>query len=193
MLETRQRIIDAALRLLAGSGYHEVSMEDLAKAAGVSRPTVYKHFDSKLALFRALQEDLALRGGLERVREARLHPDVLEALRGFLLENCRFFGRVGPVMRVARAAAWTDSEARQVAEATYFAGRRQSVTELVARLEAEHGLDPAWPAYRAVDAIMALSSFEAFDTLTTAQGRTSEESAAILFDLARGILASGSR
>lgn len=189
MQETRGKIVDAALRLFVRSGYHDVSVEELAEAAGVSRPTVYKHFDSKLALFQALQEELATRGGLQQVREARMHPDVRRALHGFILENCRFFARLLPALRVARAAAWTDSEARRVADATYFAARRLSITELVARLELEHGLRPAWPAPRAVDALMALTDFEPFETLTTAQERTTEEAAEILFDLASGLLA----
>lgn len=41
---TRQAIIDAALRLFAQSGYVGVRVEDIAREAGVSRATFYKHF-----------------------------------------------------------------------------------------------------------------------------------------------------
>ena len=41
---TRQAIVDAALRLFAESGYIGVRVEDIAKAAGISRATFYKHF-----------------------------------------------------------------------------------------------------------------------------------------------------
>lgn len=41
---TREAIVDAALRMFASSGYVGVRVEDIAKEAGVSRATFYKHF-----------------------------------------------------------------------------------------------------------------------------------------------------
>lgn len=45
--ERRDQMLDHAERLFVEQGYAAVSMEDIARAAGVSRPIVYKHFTSK--------------------------------------------------------------------------------------------------------------------------------------------------
>lgn len=193
MQETRRRIIDALIGLLAESGYHGISIEEMARAAGVSRQTVYKHFDSKAAVLTALQEEMVRRGGIDRVREARMHPDPLEALRGFIRENCRMFATMLPAMRVGLAAAWTDDDVRKLSDATYRGGRRASITELVGRLSKEIGLAPGWTPARAVDALMVLTGFEALETLVSAQGRSTEKAAATLFDLARAMLVAPER
>ena len=57
--ETRQRLFDAARRLLLQRGFHGVRLEDIAEAAGVSRQAVYKsHFTSKADLLVALVQHM---------------------------------------------------------------------------------------------------------------------------------------
>lgn len=46
-------------------GYHDTSMNQVAEAAGITKPVVYQHFDSKHALYLALLADVG-----ERLREA---------------------------------------------------------------------------------------------------------------------------
>jgi AcrR family transcriptional regulator len=53
---TRQSIFDAALEVCGEKGYHAVTVDDIVKAAGVSRATFYLHFNSKAAVLRALRE-----------------------------------------------------------------------------------------------------------------------------------------
>lgn len=43
----------AAIPVFAAQGYRRTSMEDLAAAAGVSRPALYQYFDDRADLFRA--------------------------------------------------------------------------------------------------------------------------------------------
>ena len=50
----RRTIMDAALRLFLSRGYDGTSMEEVAVAAAVSKPTVYKHFADKEQLFREI-------------------------------------------------------------------------------------------------------------------------------------------
>jgi AcrR family transcriptional regulator len=57
----REQILDVALEVFGRAGYHGASMNDVADAAGVTKPVLYQHFDSKRALFRALLEEVGNR------------------------------------------------------------------------------------------------------------------------------------
>jgi AcrR family transcriptional regulator len=52
--EARERILEAAFELLGRSGLADLSMDELAASAGVSRATLYRLFPGKSALFREL-------------------------------------------------------------------------------------------------------------------------------------------
>lgn len=54
--DRRQAILDAALDAFADSGFHETSLDDVARRAGISKALIYEHFDSKQGLFDALLE-----------------------------------------------------------------------------------------------------------------------------------------
>jgi AcrR family transcriptional regulator len=50
----KERILTAAADLVAGKGYHAVSMADIGAAAGITGSGVYRHFESKSAVLVAL-------------------------------------------------------------------------------------------------------------------------------------------
>jgi AcrR family transcriptional regulator len=50
----KERILAAAADLVAGKGYHAVSMADIGAAAGITGSGIYRHFGSKSALLVAL-------------------------------------------------------------------------------------------------------------------------------------------
>lgn len=52
----RPLVLDAAMGLFLEHGYEGASMEEIARAAGVSKPVLYDCFDGKAALFRALYQ-----------------------------------------------------------------------------------------------------------------------------------------
>ena len=52
--DTKQRILDEALRLFSQSGYDAVSVERIATAVGIKAPSLYKHFKSKQEIFDAI-------------------------------------------------------------------------------------------------------------------------------------------
>ena len=61
----RRRPARAAARgrpdTFARAGYHETSMNDVADAAGVTKPVLYQHFESKRDLYQALLDDVGHR------------------------------------------------------------------------------------------------------------------------------------
>jgi AcrR family transcriptional regulator len=54
--ERRVLIVEAAGRLFGERGYEATRLDDVAAAAGVTKPILYRHFDSKQALYLALLE-----------------------------------------------------------------------------------------------------------------------------------------
>ena len=54
--ERREQVLNVALAVFAQRGYHTTSMNDIADAAGVTKPVLYQHFDSKRALYIAVLE-----------------------------------------------------------------------------------------------------------------------------------------
>lgn len=55
-VETRQKIIDAAVELFAEKGYAETGLNDLTARAGVTTGAFYYHFTSKEALATAIMD-----------------------------------------------------------------------------------------------------------------------------------------
>ena len=54
----RRQLLDVALRVFAERGFHDASMNDIAIAAGVTKPVLYQHFTSKRELFAELLRDV---------------------------------------------------------------------------------------------------------------------------------------
>jgi AcrR family transcriptional regulator len=52
--QRRVQLLDAASEVFTSKGYHSAAMDDIADAAGVSKPVLYQHFPSKLELYLAL-------------------------------------------------------------------------------------------------------------------------------------------
>jgi len=59
--ERRDQLLDVALEVFATAGFHGASMNDVAEAAGVTKPVLYQHFDSKNDLFAALLDEVGRR------------------------------------------------------------------------------------------------------------------------------------
>jgi len=55
--QRRRQLLDTAARLFAERGYAGATTSELAKAAGVTEPIIYRHFKSKKELFIALIDE----------------------------------------------------------------------------------------------------------------------------------------
>ena len=76
--ERRRRLLDAGTALFAVHGFEEISMREIAQAAGVSKALLYHYFPSKADLFNAAIEERTLE--LERALEPSPDGPPLEAL-----------------------------------------------------------------------------------------------------------------
>jgi AcrR family transcriptional regulator len=123
--ERRHQLLATALRTFASEGYHEASMNEIADAAGVTKPVLYQHFGSKRDLYLEVlrEEGSELR---ERVRAAVAgapspHQQVLRGFRawfGWVAENPDGFVVVfgGDVRRVPDFAAESSKVEAQIAD-----------------------------------------------------------------------------
>ncbi len=79
--ERREQLIDAALGVIVEQGYKGVSIEAIARTAGVTRPVIYDHFPNLAKLLRALierEEQYALDQLAEVVPDAPTGDDPAE-------------------------------------------------------------------------------------------------------------------
>ncbi|MET9731600.1 TetR/AcrR family transcriptional regulator [Streptomyces sp. NPDC006458] len=83
--ERRQQLIGVALELFSRRSPDEVSIDEIASAAGISRPLVYHYFPGKLSLYEAAlkraSEDLASR--FTEPHEGPLGARLLRVMRRF--------------------------------------------------------------------------------------------------------------
>ena len=79
--QRREQILDAANALFAERGYDEVSVEDIASAAGVTRGLVHHYFGGRKEVYIALLERLGT------MREEQLPPPVGRSARARLADD----------------------------------------------------------------------------------------------------------
>ncbi len=185
--QTRVRILAAARDLLAaGDGFSTFSIDAVAQQADVARMTVYYQFSSKTGLLEALFDDLAGRGGMEKVAEAFQRPDPLDALAAYTLVLFRFYDSGRLIHRRLRGMAVLDGE---LASALRTRGerRRHGLRAIVGRLVEKYGQPAPEPIEETVDILHMLTSFESFDALA-GDARGPESVAAILLRLAHAVL-----
>ncbi|WP_336219067.1 multidrug efflux transporter transcriptional repressor AcrR [Citrobacter amalonaticus] len=84
--ETRQHILDVALRLFSQRGVASTSLAEIAQAAGVTRGAIYWHFKNKSDLFSEIWElSESSIGELETEYQAKFPDDPLSVLREILV------------------------------------------------------------------------------------------------------------
>jgi AcrR family transcriptional regulator len=89
-MESRERILSSAARVFAAYGFRHATFEEIAAGAGVSRTLLYRHFDGKVDLLRAVR-DRALSAWAESVDEAAGESGTASrALEATIGETLRF-------------------------------------------------------------------------------------------------------
>ena len=157
--ETRERVIQAARKLLsAGEDGSSFSLEGVARAAGVTRLTVYNQFESKRGVLEAVFDSLAREGGLFELPTVFKERDLGAALRRVVSLFCRFWSSHGRAVPRVMAFARLDNEIaesmRQRSER-----RRQLLRALVGRFSAGQ------PRVELVDLLFALTTFDFYESL----------------------------
>ena len=137
--DSRDEILRAATGLFATRGFHETSMSEVARAAGVSKALIFWHFKSKEELFVAVLGKLFEPYVIDFAEEAGALDEkaqLLKLIESYLLfvrENAnsiRFF-----VAQIIHDESSKDSLSNQVL--ALFEGYRSLVTDLIGRAQAK--------------------------------------------------------
>lgn len=78
--------LEAAMRVFWEKGYESTSLDDLLRAMGIGRQSMYDTFGDKKQLYLAALEHYAATGGAELKRRLAAGPSPLGAVEGFLRE-----------------------------------------------------------------------------------------------------------
>jgi AcrR family transcriptional regulator len=188
---TRRGILAAARRHLVEAGYHRLSMEGVAADAGVTRVTIYRHFDSKLGLLDAIAEDLAQRGRIVTgMRKAAEIPDPGAGFTAMVTELCHFWSTDPDVLRRLISLAAVDPEAQQVI-ARREQWRYQQISGFVQRLAHIDRLQGAFDVRRATAVVGTVTSFPACDEMATRVGTNLSELDQLLLVLLASVVRLG--
>jgi AcrR family transcriptional regulator len=151
----RRQIMDGGRQVFLSAGFDGASMNDIARAAGVSKGTLYAYFDSKEGLFEAI-----IRGeyaqSAERLCTFRREGDAREMLKDF---GVRLISKMAdPYTRsLARVVIAAAEKFPNVGRAFYEAGPLYGATRLAAELQHLEELgalkvqDPERAAWQFVD------------------------------------------
>src|SRR5260370_22285039 len=135
----RDRVIEAAAgSLREDASIASFSLEAVAKAAGVTRLTVYHQFGSRRGLLEAVFDEIARQGGLTEIANAMAISDPHAALDRLVEIFCAFWNRDPAVGRLHEAMA-TDPEFAQ-ALIGRNERRRKTVNILIGRIAGKPAL-----------------------------------------------------
>lgn len=179
--ETRQRIIEAGLRLFLDRGYASTTVQGIAEAAGVAPATIYQAFGTKHAVlaaaldFTVAGDDTAL-AVLDRdwVADARREKNRGRQLRLIVNGASDIAARTAPLKEILRDAAATEAAARELIRDDHERRHRTQeglVDLLIENRQLRAGIDRR----RAVDTFFALVNSANYDLLVTQQGWTLSE------------------
>jgi AcrR family transcriptional regulator len=181
--ERRARVIEVAARLLRkDASIARFSLDAVAKAAGVTRLTVYHQFGSRRGLLEAVFDDIAQRGGLTEIADAMATPDPRAALDRLVEIFCAFWSRDPAVGRLHEAMATDPEFAQALLERNER--RRKTFNALVRRAAGKTASPRA--QHDAVDMIFALTSFAMFAML--GRDRSVDEVCELVKSACRGAL-----
>jgi AcrR family transcriptional regulator len=188
--ETRRRVLDAVYDRLAEAPAQPVSVDAIARTAGVARSTVYVVFGSRAGLFDAFAADLLERGGFRRVLDAIADPDPRVTVRDGIAGGVHTFAAHRDVFRALMSMAALDPDAVGGAIQRSEERRANGMAVVARRLARGGHLRDGLTARKAADRLWVLTSFEAFDLLYAGRRLRPAEVARMLVEMAeRDVLA----
>ncbi len=173
--ETRKRILKETRRLMEKRRGKDVRLEDIARAAEVSRQAIYLHFGSRAGLLTAtaryLDEMLDHPGRTVKIFGAQNGVEALDALVEFWAGYIPDIYGLAKALLLARetdkaaASAWDDR----------MAAFYEKCQHVITMLERDQLLAPEWSVKTATDFFWSALSFVTWEDLTMKRGWTQDQ------------------
>lgn len=175
--QKKARVVSAATGLLRSQGsVTAVSLDAIAKAAGVTRLTVYNQFGSRRGLLEAVLDQVATDAGMHRIGELMAAADPRTALDALIDLVCHAWAFDDSMARL-HAAARIDPEFAE-AVSKRIERRRGALRALVNRMSKDEPISASAKS-DLVDLLFAMTSYEVFEGLR-ARDRTAKRVAQLM-------------
>jgi AcrR family transcriptional regulator len=166
----RISILEAARRLFEDKDFMSVTLEEVARAAGVSRQALYINFGSRAGLLAALVVYVDEIGGLQaKIANVLDSPTALSALEALVDFRARYTPSVYRLAIHVDAARRFDADA----EASWqdrMKYRYANSRAIAHRLAAEGVLAAGWTEEDAADLIWSMTSIRTYEELVIDRG-----------------------
>ena len=162
--DTKERILAAALEMFSKNGYAGTNIRELSASLGLVKSGVYKHYESKEAIWNALLDQMIAYYGEHFGSSEHLPPvpDSLEALTRLTMQMVNITvhdEKIVMTRKVLTLEQFRDDRARELATKHFLTGLTEIFTHIFAGMM-DKGLilrdDPAMLAFAYTTPISAL-------------------------------------
>ena len=162
--DTKERILAAALEMFSQKGYEGTNIRELSASLGLVKSGIYKHYESKEAIWNALLDKMIAYYG-ERFGSSDHLPPVPESAEEFIAMTMRMANltihdeQIVKTRKVLTLEQFRDDRARELATKHFLTGLTEMFTHIFAGMM-DKGLirrdDPAMLAFAYTTPISAL-------------------------------------
>ena len=162
--DTKERILAAALEMFSKNGYTGTNIRELSASLGLVKSGVYKHYESKKAIWNALLDQMITYYG-ERFGSAEHLPPVPDSLEGLVAMTLRMVDftihdeNVIKTRKLLTIEQFRDERARELATKHFLTGLTEMFAPILAGMMDKALLrrdDPAMLAFAYTAPISAL-------------------------------------
>ena len=135
--DTRERILDAALEMFSQNGYAGTNIRELTASLGLVKSSMYKHFESKEAIWNTLLDRMIAYYG-ERFGSAEHLPPVPDSLEGLVQMTMGMVNftvhdeKIVMTRKVLAIEQFRDERARALATRHFLTGLTEMFTPVFA-------------------------------------------------------------
>lgn len=197
MKDTKERILQEALRLFAADGYEAVSVQQIATALGITKGALYKHYQNKRAIFDSILARMEAQDAAQAadaaVPEKTLADDAaayentsMDALFTFSRAQFRYWTEdafAAPFRRMLTLEQYRNPEMGQLYQQYLAAGPLRYVVDILQSLGLQHPQEKAVALYAPMFLLYSIYdgaaekeiAFAALDVYLTQLAETLEE------------------
>lgn len=162
--DTKERILDAALEIFARDGYAGTNIKDIAESVGIVKSALYKHFESKEAIWEGVKNRIAAyyEAQVGSADQLLVIPQSVDELMEYTMKTVDFTihdKRIVQVRKLLMTEQFRDIKTRDLAN-NYFFFRNESMFTHIFSEMMEKGIikrcDPRLLAFSYTTPITAL-------------------------------------